>query len=119
MKTRIIVLSIMLFPIIVSCNEDNTSSLEDEQISVEKLWDEIIEMAESVSCVNSDNWAFTPIGSKPCGGPAGYLAYSLDIDTEYFLRKVEEHRKAQMNMNIKLGLFSNCLVQPEPNHVEC
>jgi hypothetical protein len=46
---------------------------------------------QSVNNENPADWNFTPIGSKACGGPTGFIAYSLKLNTTDFLDKVEKY----------------------------
>lgn len=117
MNSRNFVLSILiLLPLMMGCVEDETILPAGDP---EELMNEITALAESVNCVDSENWAFTAFGSKPCGGPMGFLAYSTDIDTEYFLAIVETHRKAQEAANKKSGAYSDCSVPTKPTGIKC
>jgi hypothetical protein len=51
------------------------------------------------------HWAFTSIGSKACGGPTGFVAYSLKLNTTEFLDKVKKYTNYQKNSITKWGLF--------------
>lgn len=94
------------------------SEREDQQLLTNALF-EIDSMASSKSCNNSLAWTFTSYGSKPCGGPVGYIAYSINIDTVLFLKKIEMHRIAQKTFNEKWGIVSECSVPTEPSGVVC
>jgi hypothetical protein len=43
-------------------------------------------------------------GSKACGGPTGFVAYSLKLNTTEFLDKVKKYTNYQKN-SIQMGLF--------------
>jgi hypothetical protein len=62
---------------------------EESPISFDQLWAEINQLATSQNCTNASDWKFTPIGSKPCGGPMSYIAYSRKIDGKRFFRTGE------------------------------
>lgn len=51
--------------------------------------------SESKVCNDPDNWSYTAIGSKACGGPKGYIAYSNEIDVDAFLNKVEDYNRTE------------------------
>ena len=112
---------ILLFLILtfVSCNNDNDLSQEEEAILLDQKLTEIIEITASKNCINSSNWSFTSYGSKACGGPKGYIAYSLDADTVHFLQLIEEHQIAEYEFNIKWGINSDCSVPNIPLDVIC
>ncbi|WP_282080597.1 hypothetical protein [Aquimarina algiphila] len=115
------VLIILFLTILVGCGNDDDSSLSQEQdnTNLKTMLEEITKIAESVDCTNPDDWSFTSIGSKACGGPSGFIAYSLTIDTDDFLKKVETHKTAMKAFNKKWGIVSDCFVPATPIDVEC
>lgn len=116
-KTIIILLTCLTF---LSCSNDNKAlSQEQEAQQLSEMFAEIKALASSESCDEASAWTFTSYGSKACGGPIGYIAYSQNIDTELFLQKVEEHRTAQQAFNEKWGIISDCSVPQEPDAVVC
>ena len=107
--------------VFVGCDDDDDSPMnrEQEQVALDKKLEEITTIAESVACDDTDRWTFTPIGTKPCGGPVGFLAYSFDVDVDHFLKKVEEYKVAMDDFNGKWGVISPCDVPPLPVGVTC
>ncbi|KGL62543.1 hypothetical protein [Polaribacter sp. Hel1_85] len=83
------------------------------------LFNEIQNLAYSVSCSDSSNWLFTAYGAKGCGGPQGYIAYSNQIDTVSFLQKIEIYTEAEKDFNYKYGVVSDCSLPSVPTSVEC
>jgi hypothetical protein len=67
---------------------------------------EILSLSTSKQCENSA-LAFTSIGSKACGGPTGFVAYSLKLNTTEFLDKVKKYTNYQKN-SIRNGVISTC-----------
>jgi hypothetical protein len=58
------------------------------------------------------------VGSKPCGGPSAYLAWSSrKTDPSSLQAAVKAHAQAQSEENKTSGLVSDCRVQPEPTAV--
>ena len=92
---------------------------EEEHKYLMVLFDEIEALTYTNSCVDGINWTFTAYGSKACGGFQGYIPYSINIDTDAFLNKVEVYTIAEKKFNIKWGIISDCLVVIEPKGVEC
>lgn len=92
---------------------------EKDHQNLMNLFNEIQQMAESISCTDAINWNFTAYGSKACGGPQGYIAYSNTIDTVSFLNKVAVYTKLENDYNIKWGIISTCDITPQPVAVEC
>ncbi len=109
---------LLLLVICFSCKEEELTQAQDLQ-NLDQMLAEITSMAASVTCDDSSKWLTTSYGSKACGGPVGYIAYSQDIDTTLFLEKVEEHRKAEDEFNRKWGIISDCALAAEPNEVLC
>jgi len=95
------------------------TTIEHDRAVLDTLLTEIRNIAESETCENADEWKFTRIGSKACGGPTGYVAYSDKIDEAGFLEKVQAYTNAEADFNRKWGIFSNCAIEPEPKSVSC
>lgn len=108
-----------LIGIFFSCNEDDKLNQEQEAQNLNQLFSEIESLATSENCEDSVEWVFTSYGSKACGGPVGFIAYSQKIDTELFLKKIDQHRIAQKKFNQKWGIVSDCSVPPQPSGVIC
>jgi hypothetical protein len=114
----LITFSLLLF----SCNnDDDKTSKEEENQKIAKMYDDIISfsMAKNTSCTNPEEWSFTAIGSKGCGGPTGYIPYSLKINTSEFLIKVENYNTKQVEYNKKWNIVSDCMVVSPPFGVVC
>lgn len=109
---------LFLMVLCFSCRNDALTQ-EEEARCLEELLDEIKSLATSATCNDASAWTFTSYGSKACGGPMGYIAYSTNIDTQFLLRKVEEHRTAQEAYNERWGIVSDCAVSPQPSGVTC
>jgi hypothetical protein len=112
-----IVFSILLY----SCNNDDSSTQEDEIQNLNDIYSEVIaaSMVNSTPCTNAAEWSFTAIGSKACGGPTGFIPYSLKINSKSFLKKVENYTNKQAAYNKKWGIMSTCDVPQQPSGVDC
>ncbi len=110
---------LMVSIVCLACNDDDNSNRDQEEQHLTKLLAEIQDLANSESCTDPLDWAFTSYGSKACGGPLGYIAYPTTIDTVEFLEKVAEHRMAQQEFNRRWDVVSNCSLADEPRVVEC
>ncbi len=106
---------------LTSCSNDDDSERNKEQRNLDKTYQEIvtISLADSQPCTDSKEWDFTAIGSKACGGAAGYIAFSKKIDKTEFLAKVKAYTDAQAAFNVKWNIFSTCDVLLPPGSVEC
>lgn len=107
-----------VFLLFSACEKATTSQEEEQQVLIE-WYETILVLSNTEACEDSVNFAFTPIGSKTCGGPTGYIAYSLSIDTENFLDEVADYTAAQNVFNLKWGIPSNCMIEPMPSGIEC
>lgn len=105
--------------ILGSCSHDNTAFKIQEQQQLDALYQELLSIASSEPCINSENWSFTAVGSKACGGPTSYLAYPLNINTTSFLEKVAHYTSEQEKFNIKWHIASDCSVALPPTTVVC
>lgn len=105
----------------IDCQDSDDAVLtqEEEAAQLALQLDEIKNLAQSVPCENAEEWTFTAYGSKACGGPAGYIAYSLAIDNELFLEMVDAYTQAERNYNEKWGVVSDCSMVVEPTSVTC
>lgn len=83
------------------------------------LFDNIYTLSTSIACTDSNNWDFVAFGSKACGGPQGYIAYSKTIDVQSFLQKVQAYTEAERLFNIKWDIVSDCALINEPIGVAC
>lgn len=90
---------------------------EDLQMLAD-LKTKIDSLTGSVSCNNADDWRISPIGSKPCGGPAAYLAYPKKLENEV-LPLIQEYTQKQSDYNRKKGLLSDCAMVPAPAGIKC
>jgi hypothetical protein len=96
----------------------NSSETEDNAV-LNQLLKDILAMANASSCSKSDQWGITAIGSKPCGGPTGYIPYRTDVDVACFLKKVNHYSEQMEKFNKKYQRISDCMVEPEPKAVVC
>jgi hypothetical protein len=56
-----------------------------------------------------------PFGSKPCGGPWGYLVYStLKTDESRLKQLVSNFNQLQKKINEEGKILSDCALAPEP-----
>ncbi|MEN2281378.1 hypothetical protein AAGF08_04505 [Algoriphagus sp. SE2] len=86
---------------------------------MEELYEKIISISESKTCSNSSQWKYTAIGSKPCGGPMGYIAYSSEINENEFLDLVAQYTNLQKEYNIKNNIGSDCYFESPPSGITC
>jgi len=112
--------NLLFIPLIIlfmgfSCEDSDNLRVDYDLAELEK---EIIMLSESVSCTSSNEWKFTPMGSKACGGPIRYIAYHQSIDRK-FLALVESFTQKQKEYNVKNNVVSDCMMVAEPKSVTC
>tara|TARA_B110000977_G_scaffold192197_1_gene265373 strand:+ start:1265 stop:1651 length:387 start_codon:yes stop_codon:yes gene_type:complete len=110
---------IFLIGICFSCNDDDELTQEQQAQSLNQMFSEIESIATSENCDDTAEWTFTSYGSNACGGPVGFIAYSINSGVELFLKKIEEHKTAQQEFNQKWGIISDCSVPSQPTEVIC
>lgn len=86
---------------------------------MQKVYKEMVSLSESETCSDSEDWLFIAYGSKACGGPIGYIAYSKKIDQNYFLGLVDRFTGLQAEYNRKTGAVSDCALALRPTRVSC
>ncbi|GAB2483918.1 hypothetical protein [Algoriphagus taiwanensis] len=97
---------------------DEQDPLRQDLLDLDQLRSEIVALSESVSCTNSDEWKFTPMGSKACGGPERYIAYHQSVEKR-FLELVGQYTFQQEEYNIKNNGVSDCMLVVAPRTVSC
>lgn len=95
------------------------SEQEKEHRNLMTLFTEIQNLVYAISCTDAANWTFTAYGSKACGGPQGYIAYSKNMNTVDFLNKITGYTETEKEFNIKWGITSDCSLITEPIAIEC
>lgn len=110
---------------IISLTETNLvvkRELSEQEIVHRELMDlynEILNLAYSVSCSKASDWLFVGYGAKACGGFQGYIPYSKEIDTVAFLEKITVYNELEAAYNKQFDIFSDCLLIPTPKSVSC
>ena len=99
---------------LLSCSSDDVQA-DDLQEQLNTL----VALSESVDCIDGNDRQFAGIGSKPCGGPTGYIAYSTAIDTADFLSRLAAYNEAVRAYNESNGLPSDCALVNPPTRIEC
>ncbi len=120
MKNGLVVYVLVVVMAMVGCEKQAIhGSPEEEGLHLQALYREIDSLANLYPCDNPSEWAFVPIGDKPCGGPAGYIAYSTQLNTADFLNKAELYTNLQREYNIKWDVISDCMYVTPPSYVVC
>ncbi|MGB5420091.1 hypothetical protein [Algibacter sp.] len=100
-----------------NCEDEITQ--EDESAELNTLRLDIEALAITSICNEETECKYLPFGSKPCGGPAGYLIYSTSIDTEKIEMLVLNYKQKSDEFNTKWGLMSDCSIVNPPTSIIC
>lgn len=111
------VILLMLF--ILGCESVDSENPVVYPTVMQEVYKEMVSLSESQTCSDSEEWLFTAYGSKACGGPIGYIAYSKKIDQNYFLGLVDRFTELQAEYNRKTGAVSDCALAVRPTRVTC
>lgn len=118
-KKRLVSILGTLFIALVSNGCNNADDAKVDEADLLAMSQEITALSTSITCTDASEWSITAVGSKACGGPSGYIAYSQQIDTVAFLDKVEEYTQANKVYNEENGIVSDCAIEPIPVGVVC
>ncbi len=129
-ENKLIMVSMQHFPggfnwRIVSLTENQLivqrelTSQEKEHQILTTLFTEIETLANSVSCTDASMWNYTTYGSKACGGPQGYIAYSNKINHVAFLKKIQDYTELEDVYNKKWDIISTCDLPSQPIEIVC
>lgn len=85
------------------------------EMSLEETAREINAVVALATATDKSYCSTMAIGSKPCGGPWGYLVYSSeDLDEEYLKKLVEHYNELDHIRNVEEGRMSTCDLASKP-----
>jgi len=117
-KLILVPLCLLLFS--TQCEDDiPLLTQENEQQKLAALKAEIENLASTSICGDTFECKFIAFGSKPCGGPWGYLVYSTSIDEEELENMVEGYKRKETIYNAEWRITSDCAVNNRPVSVNC
>jgi len=96
---------------------DENSQKYDEA-ALDKIKSGIESEIAKEKCTSAADWAFSPIGSKACGGPVSYIAYPKKNEAA-ILPKIEEYTEKMSQFNKKYSIVSDCMMAAEPTSIKC
>jgi len=86
-----------------------------DEAQLKVLRAEIVEMIGDASCVNLVHCRLLALGTRPCGGPDEYLAYSSHIaDRAALENKALEYALIQEDVQRAKSIAGICVVLPQP-----
>lgn len=76
---------------------------------------EVLRLTRDKTADNVQQCLVLPLGHKPCGGPAEYIAVSIKgKDEGSLLQKISGYNQAVEADNLRKGLMSDCAVVTKP-----
>jgi hypothetical protein len=85
------------------------------QPPTEQLWKKIQAANSDLACDNSSQCHSLGVGSKACGGPENYIAWSSkNSDGAQLKALVEQHSAARRADDKRLGMMSTCSIVSDP-----
>ena len=94
------------------------NSRKYDEVALDKLKIEILNLIAKEKCNDVQEWSFSSLGIKPCGGAASYIAYPLVLENT-ILPKIQNYNELQDEFNKKYELTSDCNVERVPTGVRC
>ncbi len=108
----------LILAIFLGCSSDEGTVLRETSL-IDKLASEIYEIVASAECSEDTGCDYIAFGSKPCGGPWGYLVYSTSVDVQLLKYKVGLYNQLQRELNRRSGAVSDCAVETPPSSLIC
>lgn len=85
------------------------------QVDTKQLHQRMQRLTEDKSCRETAECKVLAVGSRPCGGPEQYLAYSaVNTDEKLLAITNDRYTKLKQQQQQRLGLRSTCQMLPEP-----
>lgn len=79
---------------------------------------DVVALIGDADCRTDAQCSTVGVGSKPCGGPQAYLAYSTAVtDTAVLRQAVTRQADVDRAAHRRLGIASTCSVVPDPGAV--
>lgn len=95
------------------------SSADDIQATLQELTAQIDRIIGNAACEVTGQCRVIAVGSKPCGGPWSYRAYStLKTDVSSLEVTVQRYTDLQKELNQRTGAISDCMFVTGPT-VQC
>lgn len=102
----------------VALKPPHEQQIDIDRENIKDIRSQIDSLAGSMVCTDAAEWRISPIGSKPCGGPAAYLAYPIKLEDK-ILPKIQQYTQQQSDFNRKNKLVSDCAITPMPSGIRC
>ena len=105
--------------LMIGCSDDDSAAIEVREARMLEISNTVEALTANKSCNGGDDCASIAWGSKPCGGPWGYLVYaSSNVDVQRLEQLAAEFQQLESEVNVLKKLGSDCAVVTEPE-LEC
>ncbi len=95
------------------CDDEDSEARDIARL--EAMEEEIRELIGDAPCADSTDCAVIALGTKPCGGPWGYLVYARSaVDSLELIARVREYTAYNDELNRRWGWVSTCDLAPLP-----
>ncbi|MBC6109976.1 hypothetical protein ACFOG5_07620 [Pedobacter fastidiosus] len=109
----------MFSALFFTCKEPGlrTKSVDEQILKV--LYSDIEKQAHQYPCENAGEWKFVEVGSRPCGGASGFIAYSSKVDEKALFEKIKLFTEKEAIYNEKYNAMGPCAIIVAPKGVAC
>ena len=111
--------TIALLAIVFGCTNNTEFTKEEDLAELAALQEEIELLVDSGVCSENSDCDYIAFGSKACGGPKTYLAFSTSINVQLLQQKVATYNALENSFNKKWGIISDCAYLLPPKSVQC
>lgn len=87
--------------------------------TLEKRLTDIQSFIDSGNCGTVTQCQYIAYGKKACGGPAGYLVFSENIDVVKLKKMVNDYSIAEDIYNKENNVVSDCSLPTPPQKMQC
>jgi len=99
--------------------EEGSRALDQDREKLMHLDQSVRGIIGDAACTDNTDCRLMGYGSKPCGGPAGYVAYSIKGTNVALLEeKVLEFNALALELDRRTGTVSDCTLASKPE-VKC
>ncbi|PWS28504.1 hypothetical protein DHW03_01200 [Pedobacter yonginense] len=109
----------LLSVVIFGCKESVLSTKEGDEQSLKALFADVEKIAYQYPCENAGEWKFIAVGSRPCGGASGFIAYSSKVNEQMLFEKIKLFTEKEASYNAKYNPTSPCALIVAPKSVIC
>ncbi|GJM29950.1 MAG: hypothetical protein DHS20C17_25850 [Cyclobacteriaceae bacterium] len=100
-------------------DDDNSEGIAVREKRLAEISAEVEAVIANKSCNGADDCASIAWGSKPCGGPWGYLVYApSNVEVSRLESLVAEYNSLESELNQLRGSASDCALVEQPE-LEC